>query len=108
MAETIFDDIIRIRRLVGEARRDHDNGKDISQQLGSIADELNHLLEKTEARFEEMENESFDARTRFVSELAGRFLEAAIRQRGDALMGSEVDRAVEMATETVRKVQARF
>jgi len=79
-AESVLDDIIRIRRLVADARKDHDNGKDITTELGSLSDKLNHLREKTETRDGEMEGESFDARTRFVSELAGQFLHSTIQR----------------------------
>lgn len=108
MAVDILDDIIRIRRLVADAARDHDNGKDIGDQLSSVAAELGHLLEKAESRLEAIEEESLDARTRFVAELAGSLLRAMMAQRGGAIAGSEVETAVDMAAEIVKHVKARY
>lgn len=108
MAEDILHDIARIRRLVGDATRDQGNGKDVGPQLTSIHDELRHLLEKAEARFEEMEREGFDERTRFVADLAGSFVRSMMEQRGGTVMGSEVAQAVDMASEVVKHVKARF
>ena len=108
MAEDILHDIARIRRLVAEASKEHDTGKDISSKLASISDELSHLLEKAEARLESMEREGLDERTRFVSDLAGSFLRSMMEQRGGGLTGSEVSQAVDMADEIVKHVKARF
>ena len=108
MAEDILHDIARIRRLVAEASKEHDTGKDIGSKLASISDELSHLLEKAEARLESMEREGLDERTRFVSDLAGSFLRSMMEQRGGGLTGSEVSQAVDMADEIVKHVKARF
>ncbi len=108
MAEEILHDIARIRRLVADATKDHGTGKDIGSQLTSISDELAHLLEKAEARLETMERERLDERTRFVADLAGSFLRSMMEQRGGIVTGSEVEQAVDMASEVVKHVRARF
>ena len=107
MAEEILNDIARIRRLVAGAAKEHDSGKDIGPQLSTVADELAHLMEKAEARFEAMEREGLDARTRFISDLAGSFLRTMMEQRGGGVSGSELKQAVDMAAEVVKHVKAR-
>ena len=106
MAEDLLDDIIRIRRIVTDAAKEHDNGKDIGSQLGSVATELTNLLDKAEARFETLDREGLDGRTRFVSELAGSLLRSMMETRG-GVAGAEVEQAVDMASEIVRHVKAR-
>ncbi len=108
MAEDILHDIARIRRLVADAAKEHDNGKDVGTQLTSIGDELTNLLDKAEARLETMGRESLDERTRFVSDLAGSFLRSLMAQRGGLVTGTEVEQAVDMASEVVKHVKARF
>lgn len=108
MAEGILDDIVRLRRQIVDAAKEHGNGKDISGQLGSIADELAHLLEKAEARLEEMSEAGMNERTRFVSELAGTLLCSSMAQRGSAVTESQLEQSVDMASEIVKRVEARM
>lgn len=105
MVEDLLHDIARIRRVLNDAAKDHDNGKDIGSALESISKDLGHLLEKTEARQEELEGSAFDDRTRFVSELAAGFLESMMTTQGSAVTESQVAQAVEMAFGITRRVQ---
>ncbi len=107
MDEAILNDISRLRRVVADAAKEHDNGKDIGAQLSTIADELTHLLERVESRSEELERGAIDPKTRFVSELAGSFLRSIMERRDHVITGSEVEQAVDMAAEIVKRVQAR-
>ena len=107
MADDILNDIARIRRLVSEAAKEHDIGKDIGSRLTSVSDDLSNLLEKAEARLETLDRSGLDERTRFISELAGSLLREMMARRGGAVTGSEVGQAVEMAAEIVKQVQAR-
>ena len=108
MAEDILDEITRLRRQLADAARDHGNGKDISEQLSSLGDGLAYLLERAEARFEAMDSEGIDERTRFVSDLAGRLLTSLMERRGGALSGSEAGQAVDMACEILKRVKERL
>ena len=108
MAEDLLNDIARIRRLVMDASKEHDIGKDIGSRLSTISDELTHLLEKAESRLESMEREGLGEQTRFISELAGSFLRSMMEQRGAGITSSEVNQAVDMATEIVKHVKARI
>ena len=105
MAEDILDDIVRLKRHVTEAAREQDIGKDISAQLAFMNEELDRLLEKAEARLELLDRESLDARTRFVSDLAGRFLMAIMQEKRGSIGTSEIDQAVEMAEMIVTRVR---
>ncbi len=107
MDEAILNEIVRIRRMVVDAHREQDNGKDVGKQLGSIADDLTHLLERVEARSEELERGAIDPKTRFVSELAGNLLRGLMERRDHVVTGSEIEQAVDMASEIVKQVQAR-
>ncbi|MCG8356428.1 MAG: hypothetical protein MI920_12725 [Kiloniellales bacterium] len=108
MTEDILHDIARIRRMVVEAAKEHGNGKDVTGPLGSVADELSHLLEKAESRSEEIERESLDHKTRFVSELAGGFVRSMMARQGHVVTGAELEHAVDMAAEIVKQVKARY
>ena len=107
MDETILNEIVRIRRMVVEALKEQDNGKDVGKQLGSIAGDLTLLLERVEATSEELERGGIDPKTRFVSELAGNLLRGLMERRDHMVTGSEIEQAVDMATEVVKRVQAR-
>lgn len=108
MDDDILNDIARIRRLLNDARKEHDNGKGVLSQLDSLADELGHLLEKAEARKEDYERGHLDPRTRFVSELAAGFLRTMMERDSGGLTHSHMEQAVDMAAEVVRKVGARY
>ncbi len=107
MAEDILNEIVRLRRQVADAAKDHGNGKDIGDQLSSLGDGLAYLLERAEARLEAMESEGIDERTRFVSDLAGRLLICLMERRGGAMSGSEAAQAVDMACEILKRVKER-
>lgn len=107
MADDLLDEILRIRRLVTDAAKEHDIGKDIGGRLSSISTDLGHLLEKAEARLEDLDREGLDGRTRFVSELSGSLLRSMMETRGGGVTGSQVEQAVDMASEIVRHVKAR-
>ena len=107
MDETILNEIVRIRRLVVEAHKEQDNGKDIGSQLGSVEGDLTRLLERVEAISEELERGAIDPKTRFVSELAGGLLRSLMERRDHVVTGSEIEQSVDMASEIVRQVQAR-
>lgn len=107
MADGLLDDIVRLRRQLADAEKEHGYGKDVGAQLASIGDELGHLLERTEARLDEMDAAGIDQRTRFVSELAGRLLCAVMAQRDSAVTESQLEQAVDMASEIVRRVEVR-
>ena len=106
MDDDILNDISRIRRMVGDAAKDQDIGKDIGAQLGSISADLGRLLEKAEARQETLDRESLDQRTRFISDLAGSFLRTKMATPGTSLTDSEVQQSVELASEIVKRVKA--
>lgn len=108
MDDDILNDIARIRRLLADARKQHDNGKGIMSQLDTLSDELAYLLEKVEARKEYYDRESLDQRTRFVSELAAGFLRTMMERDTGGLSQSHMERAVEMAAEVVKRVSARY
>lgn len=108
MDDDILNDIVRIRRLLTDTRKEHDDGKGVLSQLDSLVDELDHLLEKAEARKEDYERGHLDPRTRFVSELAAAFLRTMMERDGGGLSQSHMEQAVDMATEVVRKVDARY
>lgn len=105
MDDRILHDIARIRRMVGDAAKQQDIGKDVSAPLASIAQELAHLQESVEAAQEQHERGAIDQRTRFVSELAVSFLRAMLERPGGVLTESELQRAVDMAAEIVKRVQ---
>ena len=108
MAEDILDDIVRLKRHVTEASREQDIGKDIGPQLAFLNEELDRLLEKAEARLELLDRESLDARTRFVSDLAGRFLMTIMQEQRGSIGTSEIEQAVEMAEMIVARVREHF
>lgn len=107
MAESVLDDIVRIRRQVEDAGREHGHGKDVGGELAAAAEGLDRLLGRVEALLDEASGSGLDERTRFVSDLAGRLLCAAMAARGGAAAEAQLGHAVEMASEIVRRVQAR-
>lgn len=107
MAEDILDDIARIRRLMADTAREHDNGKEVGAQLVSMHDELTHLMDKVEARFETMSRESLDEKTKFVSDLAGKLLQTRMELRDGTVGASDIDHAVDIASAIVSRVKER-
>lgn len=106
--DEILNDLARLRRLVAEAAKEHGNGNDVSDRLATIGEDVSHLMERVEALLEAVEREGLDQKTRFVSELAGTFLRAMMERPGAALTDSNVQQAVDMAAEVVKRVQARI